>query len=370
MIPRPATAAEAGVWFMEQSGVADNAYTLGLTVSFGPDLDVAALVSACRAVLDRHPVLRGAVEDRDGLPWLVPARERPEVRHVEHVSVAGEMARGFALHTGPLCRFTVASGERPLLVVTAHHSVFDGHSKDVLLRDLAAFYRKTPLAPLPVVEPRRPRFVAGREFWRSRPYRPAEFSAWPGEEWAGVLTHEASARLDVVAKDAGVTRFELLLSALRFVAGGLGDLTIALSTRTPAESDHIGLFVNELPFPCTTPHDVPVLDQVHAVRRDLRALYPFRCTPLSAAGARPSLSPTPISISYRRRSEPPSFADSRVDWTTSTGIARNLLHLNVVDGPTTLVKMLHPRGTRAPVEEFTEVLRDTIGLTPAEPLWT
>ncbi|MCS7482431.1 condensation domain-containing protein [Umezawaea endophytica] len=366
VIGRPATAAEAGVWFMEQAGVAGLAYTLGLTVSFGPGLDVNALLSACRAVLDRHPVLRGAIEDRDGLPWLVPAREQPVVRHVERVSAVEEMARGFALDTGPLCRFAVATGERPLLVFTAHHSVFDGHSKDVLVRDLAAFYRKTPLAPLP--EPRRPPPTAAREFRRTRPHRATEFVAGPGEEWSGVLTREASARLDVVADGLGVTRFELLLSAFRFVAGGLGDLTIALSTRTPGESDHIGLFVNELPLPCATPHDVPVLDQVRAVRRDLRALYPFRATPLS--GARPSLSPTAISLSYRRRVEPPSFADSRVDWTTSTGIARNLLHLTVVDGPTTVGKMLHPRGTRAPVEEFTEALRDAIGLNSAEPLWT
>lgn len=369
VIGRPATTAEAGVWFVEQAGVAGLAYTLGLTVSFGPALDVDALLSACRAVLDRHPVLRGAIEDRDGLPWLVPAREQPEVRHVERVSAAEEMATGFTVHTGPLCRFTVASAER-LLVFTAHHSVFDGHSKDVLVRDLAAFYRKAPPAPLPPPEPRRPPLAAAREFWRSRPHRAARFSAAPGQGWAGVLTREASARLDAVAEDLGVTRFELLLSVFRFVAGGLGDLTIALSTRTPGESDHVGLFVNELPLPCTVPHDVPVTDQVREVRRDLRALYPFRGTPLSAAGARPSLSPTAISMSYRRRVEPPSFADSRVDWTTSAGVARNLLHLTVVDGPTTVVTMLHPRGTRAPVEEFTEVLRDAIGLTPAEPLWT
>ncbi|MET1071661.1 MAG: condensation domain-containing protein [Umezawaea sp.] len=374
MTPRPATAAEAGVWFMEQLGGTGHAYTLGLAVSFGSGLDVDALLPACRAVLDRHPVLRGAFEDRDGLPWLVPARVRPEVRRVERVSVAEEMARGFAVDTGPLCRFTVAAapGERPLLVVTAHHSVFDGHSKDVLLRDLAAFYRGESLAPLAAPEPRRSSPAAAREFWRSRPHRPAEFAAVPGEEVAGALTRGASARLDAVAEDLGVTRFEFLLSVFRFVAGGLGDTSIALSTRTPGESDHIGLFVNVLPFPCAVPHDVPVVDQVRAVRRDLRVLYPFRSTPLGAAvpGVRPSSAPTAISMSYRRRTEPPRFADSRVDWTTSTGIARNLLHLTVVDGPTTSLKVLHPRGTRAPVEEFTGVLRDAIGLTSTEPLWT
>ncbi|MFB8242763.1 condensation domain-containing protein, partial [Kitasatospora purpeofusca] len=59
-----------------------------------------------------------------------------------------ELALPFDLARGPLARFTLdrrADGSAELLVV-AHHAVFDGNSKDVLVADLAAGYAAA-LAP-------------------------------------------------------------------------------------------------------------------------------------------------------------------------------------------------------------------------------
>jgi len=92
-------------------------------------------------------VLAAALADRDGAASLVPAETVPGLR----ITGAGEriedeIARTFDLDRGPLIRFALFGGD---LVVTAHHAVFDGHSKDVLVRDLAALREGTKLGLLP-----------------------------------------------------------------------------------------------------------------------------------------------------------------------------------------------------------------------------
>lgn len=82
-----------------------------------------------------------------------------------------ETLRPFDVATGPLCRFTLV--RRPggvTLIVVAHHIVFDGGSKDVLVHDLAAGYRgMLDSEPVPFVTDEDDRLAsalpAAREFW-------------------------------------------------------------------------------------------------------------------------------------------------------------------------------------------------------------
>ncbi|RKR86143.1 amino acid adenylation domain-containing protein [Micromonospora pisi] len=362
------TYAQHAVWFTEQAGVAGGTYQLALGIRFGADLDQSALAEACTAVIDRHEVLSTAVEpDRDGVPALVPAAEKISVRHGELTDdrLSTELTRPFDLRQGPLARFTLlTSPTRGLLLVTAHHLVFDGMSKDVLLADLAAAYEAAvagrPVDLGPAADPyagdaaaEQERVTAelepARRFWDSRWSPPGGVvlpglirvptSAEPGQSREFTLAPELVHGLDRVTREIGVTRFELLLAVVHTLLDRYGNqdlpVGVGMSTRTARSAGRVGLFVNELP---TYPPDPSgsFRDYAHAVRTGLREAYRFRHVPLARAvnGLRPAPALTPVSVGYRRRAAAPEFAGAATEvvWSLFNGTARNALHVQVVDG--------------------------------------
>jgi acyl-CoA synthetase (AMP-forming)/AMP-acid ligase II len=114
----------------------------------GP-LDADALVRALGALVDRHESLRATFPVRDGRPVQVIAP--PSGLFVERVSadpaaarelVAGWTSRRFDLATGPLIRAYLLSlgPDDHVLCVVVHHMVADGHSLDLLVRELRTLY--------------------------------------------------------------------------------------------------------------------------------------------------------------------------------------------------------------------------------------
>ncbi|MEU7978834.1 amino acid adenylation domain-containing protein [Micromonospora sp. NPDC049081] len=371
-----ATFAQHAVWFTEQAGVAGTAYHLALGIRFGAELDRAALVAACAATVARHPVLAARVgTDDDGTPRLTPADTRPSVTFgkLTDARVAEEIARPYDLRTGPLARFTLLTGTTGahLLLVTAHHLVFDGTSKDVLVHDLAAGYaaarsagtvRPADTGPeqsgddhagRAAVEQQRIAvdLPAARDFWARHWSGPGDVvlpglrrlptGAEPGVAVEVTLPADVVDGLDPAARSLGVTRFELLFAALHTLLGRYGNqgtpVGVALSTRTPEQAGRIGLFVNELPV-TVDPADGTFRAYARAVRVRLREVYRHRAVPLAHAvpGLRPAPAVTPVSVGYRRRGAEPVFpgVTAAVDWTLFGGAARNALHVQIVDAPT------------------------------------
>ncbi|MFV2109620.1 non-ribosomal peptide synthetase [Micromonospora sp. LOL_015] len=372
-----ATYAQHAVWFTEQAGVAGTAYHMALGVWYAAGLDQAALATACAAVVDRHPALAARVDDSDGVPRLAPAADRPTLRRLTPPAgdagvdrlIAAEIARRHDLRTGPLARFSLipAAGGRHLLLITAHHLVFDGTSKDVLVRHLAAAY-DAARASRPVELPAAPtdgyaaragterdraaaESAAAADHWATRWSGPGGLvlpglarvptGAEPGDAVPVVLAPGLVAGLDQARRKLGVTRFELLLAAVQALLHRYGNqqvpVGVGLSTRTADDADEIGLFVNELPVTVPVPDEANFRDLAHAVRDETRTLNRFRSVPLAhvANGVRPAPALTPVSIGYRRRAPEPVFAavPTTVDWAMFSGAARNALHIQVVDGP-------------------------------------
>ncbi|NBE85103.1 non-ribosomal peptide synthetase [Micromonospora rubida] len=402
-----ATSAQHAVWFTEQAGVAGTAYHMALGVRFAADLDRRALVEACAAVTDRHPVLgTRVVTEADGTPGLAPADVRPAVTFGEWTDarVAHELARPHDLRVGPLCRFTLltAADGRHLLLVTVHHLVFDGMSKDVLARDLADAYAAA-LADLPArAAPRCDGYAgdAAAERERVAVDLPAARAYW-ARHWSGpgdvVLPGlrrlptgaEPGAAVDVdlpadladgvgrAAGALGVTRFELLLAAVHALLARYGNrgvpVGVTLSTRTAAQADRVGLFVNELPF-AADPAAGTFADHAHAVRARLRELYRFRAVPLAHAvsGLRPAPALTGVSVGYRRRGAEPAFPGvaTGVDWTLFGGAARNALHVQIVDGPTGITVSLQHSPAAIDTDAVTRIgahLRTLLAAVVADP---
>jgi amino acid adenylation domain-containing protein len=326
---------------------------MGLTIRLDGELDEAALLRACAAVLARHPVLAMAVDDSGETPCLVPAAVPPPVVRapLTDTLVADEMARAYDLLGGPLARFVLAgSGDRHLLLFTAHHLVFDGMSKEILVRELAAGYAGADLPELGAAEVAPEQLAAAREFWRTRWRGPGE-AALPGLVRAPVAAEPGATvevrldegmrwRLADGAADLGATRFEVLLGAVLAVLHRYGNVelpvAVDLSTRTATTADHIGHFVNELPV--TVPAaagDLSFRELVEELRGRLRELYRHRPVPLAraAGGLRPRPALTDVTVSYRRGAATPDFPglSAKVDWLVSHGTARNALHIQIVD---------------------------------------
>ncbi|MEU8075447.1 amino acid adenylation domain-containing protein [Catellatospora citrea] len=363
-----ATPAQHGMWLTERLGLAATAYHMPLPVWLDGPLDPARLADACAVAVARHPVLSCAFTERDGDLLLTPAACPPSLV-VDHAPedltafVRERTLAPFDLAAGPLIRFELvpAGPGRHLLLIVAHHLVFDGESKEILLADLAAAYStpdgtmKAAAAASPSGEPDPVAALLPRavEHWARAFRAPGEPSlpglratTSPGARSGVVVPLDLDAvAVRAVAAELGATTFEVVLAGLLTLLDRYGDpapvIGVDLGTRPVDGHDRVGLYVNELPVgvPATDPADPRTArERVAQVRRLLRETYPVRAVPLSRAvsGLAPRAALTPVSISYRRRTRPaPVFAglDARVEWTAFHHAARNALHVQLIDDP-------------------------------------
>lgn len=371
----PTSYSQHGIWVTEQTGRAGTAYRMPLGIWLEGELDEEAIADACRDVVARHDVLRSAFEERDGTLHMRAATREPPIVVTDFSDrlLDDELARDMDLRHGPLTRFVLARAApgRYLLLVVAHHLVFDGMSKDVLVRDLAACYgarfggeRLVPLSTTYADQVRVGRaqvdaeLPAARDFWNRRWEEPSGV-VLPGLSRTP-MTAERGAVLDVdfdapmrtaveQTSDAlGVTRFELLLASVHALLYRYGNanpvVAVDLSTRAPAASDHIGLFVNELPVFAPDLDAATFREFVGKVRTELRQVYRFRAVPLTHAvgGLRPRAAMAPVSLSYRRRADDLTWPGlhATVDWVLFNRSARNALHIQVVESSATIAMSL------------------------------
>ncbi|MFI7454092.1 amino acid adenylation domain-containing protein [Nonomuraea sp. NPDC049714] len=409
----PATFTQQVMWISERMG-AGPAYHMPLALWLDGYLDVGALLSACADVAARHPVLATAVEESGDGPRLVTGAE-PSVTLTDDVGPATgalirqESARGFDLEKGPLARFTLAPAgpNRHLLLFVAHHLVFDGMSKDILINDLARCYASRmgsgtpgPVPPLPIDDVVRAEhqrvsaaLPAARDFWAARWTRPTDLvlpgqrrttgrhgvagQIGVGEQIDVGVDRELGRDAAAVAAAVGATTFEVLLAGVHALLFRYGTENVAVAidvtTRGPATREHIGPFVNELAVLSRPAADQAFGRFVQDIRSELRELYRFREVPLArAAGLPPGGAAIPVSISYRKAAADPVFPglELSVDRMMFGGGVRNALHLQFVDGPDGLALCLRfdpaavDTGT---VTRFADGLRALLRDAAAEP---
>ena len=169
-LPRPVdpplSFGQERLWFLHQMAPESALYNLPFALRLRGPLEVAALLAGLAAVALRHESLRtrfAVIDERPvqriapepAPPPLVcdlaalpaPAREREAQR-----LTAAEARRPFDLARGPLARWQLLrlAPEDHVLVLNLHHAVCDGWSLGILVRELGALYRSSPLPPLPV----------------------------------------------------------------------------------------------------------------------------------------------------------------------------------------------------------------------------
>jgi amino acid adenylation domain-containing protein len=180
------------LWFLDQLAPDSAAYNVVFAERLRGELDVEALRTALRTVVDRHEVLRWRIRERDGVPYAIAAEpsdvDMPVVE-VNEAGLAGALARQagepFDLATGPVWRaalFRLGPGEHVLCLVF-HHAVADGWSQAPLYAELGAGYADRPLPSLPAT-------YADYAAWRAArdAERAATDEAWWKAHLAGAPT--------------------------------------------------------------------------------------------------------------------------------------------------------------------------------------
>ncbi|MFF7790346.1 amino acid adenylation domain-containing protein [Streptomyces sp. NPDC007991] len=148
----PVTPLQRGLFFQAQMAGSAGHYVAQSWFRFDRRLDTGALAEAMAYVIARHPVVgAGFTTDSDGNPvQVLKAGRRVDVRTIELATDAEADAlrardrdTGFDPGEPPLIRLTVVRlpGERDGLLLSHHLLLWDGWSREIVLRDLFDAYR-------------------------------------------------------------------------------------------------------------------------------------------------------------------------------------------------------------------------------------
>ncbi|MDC3379564.1 condensation domain-containing protein, partial [Planctomycetota bacterium] len=287
--PQRASFAQQRLWFLAQLEPNTVAYNLPAAWRIVGRLEVEALEWSVGAVVARHEVLRTTFAAEDGVPHQVVHSPGQLAWRAVEAGAGGleplleeEAGRVFDLESGPLfraCLFEVGP-EDHVLLLTAHHVVFDGWSFGVLCEELRVLYaarvagRESPLPELPVQYAdyaawqrrrlRGPALGTQLDYWRRtlkdapraldlptdrpRPPVPSYGGAWVDFELGAELTRG----LRELSREANATLFMTVaagFSALLQRITGENDLCIAypVAGRRRLELEGLlGFFVNTL----------------------------------------------------------------------------------------------------------------------------
>ncbi|MGW2332289.1 amino acid adenylation domain-containing protein, partial [Streptomyces sp. NPDC001700] len=289
-------------------------------------LDVAALRTAARLVLDRHTALRSAFRRTSaGRPVQVVVADAPlpwrevDLTHLDEPERAAAAAKileeeyreRFDLARPPLLRYVLIrlAADRWRLVLTNHHIVLDGWSLPILVRELLEFYAAPgSAAELPRVRPYRDYLGhladqdrdAAHTAWREAlagvegptlvgPPRSGGGAALTPERVELALSEQATAALAAGARSCGVTLNTMVEAAWAIVVGqltGRDDVVFGVTVSgRPADvagvEDMVGLFINTLPLRARMSPGESVAGFVRRIQRDQAALIEQQHTGLA-----------------------------------------------------------------------------------------
>jgi len=291
----PSSAQQQAFWYLQMLRPDAAAFNVPFRFRLDGPLDVERLREAFGRVVERHEVLRTRFEQSgDDLSQVVepvgkvdlvtvdlldlPKDERlPEAERLAE----DEAARPFVLSECPLIRVQLVRVEEVchILHVTAHHTVFDGWSLQVLIDEIAAIYsalaegREAPL-DAPALQYGdysvwQKEFLAGPglkkqvDFWKTKldgmselelmtdHPRPA-VKQWGGEVAEERLPSAISDRIRGLASQHGCTPYHLLLTVFKALLAtytGTKDVSVGTPATGRLQSELeplIGVFINPL----------------------------------------------------------------------------------------------------------------------------
>ncbi|MFJ1614165.1 amino acid adenylation domain-containing protein [Streptomyces sp. NPDC088249] len=284
----PVTPLQRGLFFQAQMAGAAGHYVAQSWFTFDRRLDTDALAEAMAYVIARHPVVgAGFTTDDDGNPvQVLKAGRRVDVRTVAATTDAEveelrtrDRDSGFDPGEPPLIRLTVVRlpDGRDGLLLSYHLLLWDGWSREIVLRDLFEAYEAVVAGEPPVAVPAVPGFedyarmldardpAVSNRFWAehlaglSGPTLLAgPAPALSGDDLPRALVHTLSAELSQLLRDAarvhGVTLNTVLTGAFGLLLGahtGRGDAVFGVTVSGREGEGHsgiVGVLLNTVPM--------------------------------------------------------------------------------------------------------------------------
>ncbi|WP_050514773.1 condensation domain-containing protein [Streptomyces rimosus] len=356
--PLPLSFGQEPLWYLDQVNPGSPLYNVPAPLHLTGPLDTAALQDALADMAARHEVLRSAfLTDDDSAPYVaftapepllavLDVSRMPEERRGPRVRalIRDAVAQPFDLTRDTLLRVLLIkrAAEDHVLVLTFHHTVFDGGSTALFTRDLAEFYRArstgTParLPGLPVQYqdyaawqrslPDGPRWRRSLDFWRAqlagldRPELPLDrprpdIQSYDGEVLPFLIDAESAERVRDYSRRHGVTTFVTMLAvldALVHLWSGHRDIIIGVATSGrvhPDVQDVLGYFNNLPPFRTDTTADLTFDELVRRCAGTVAGVLDHEEIPVSrivsAGGARRDLARHPLyDVTYTYQNVP------------------------------------------------------------------
>jgi hypothetical protein len=152
----PASFVQERLWFLHRLDPASDAYNLPFALRVKGKLDLSALARAVQGIVARHNVLRTTFREVDGKlvqcfqpelpvaaelelpPFRVPNEEALQRLLVQEARVPFDLEHGPLFRTRLICR----REREHVLLVTAHHAVFDGWSVGLFINELQTLYER------------------------------------------------------------------------------------------------------------------------------------------------------------------------------------------------------------------------------------
>jgi len=284
--------AQERLWFLERLLPGVGLYNMPFRLRIRGEVDAEALRRALEATVARHEALRTRYRVTDGAPVqeiVPPGRFDLALIDVSGGDEAtawldGDAWRPFDLAKGPLVRAALVrvAGGDALLAFNVHHSVGDGWSWGIVLRDVSTAYaaiRRGESPALPPAPLQYADFAAWQREWLSGERLETQLAYWrralegapallelptdrprpsrPGHAGAlhpFALSADLSARMRALAAREGATPFMALLAAFQSLLArwaGQRDVVVGspIAGRNHAETEGIvGFFVNMLPL--------------------------------------------------------------------------------------------------------------------------
>ncbi|MGH8545411.1 MAG: non-ribosomal peptide synthetase, partial [Gammaproteobacteria bacterium] len=327
--PVPLSFAQESMWFLEQLEPGSPLYNISDAFSVIGALDVDVLQRCFSEILQRHEVLRASFAWADNepvqyihgsVPFALPVIDLTHIalttRDIEAMRVATEEAeRAFDLSRPPLLRATLLrlGANHYVLVVIVHHIVYDGWSRGILNRELAALYQAYAEGKeLPFAELSRQyadyaawqrEWLKGEvlekqlAYWKHRitgappllelptDYRRPQTQTFNGGRQTRLLPQHLIASLRELAHANGATLFTALLTILktllaRYTRGD--DIVVGspIAGRKAGTEDLIGLFINTLVLRTDCSGDPTFLELLSHVRTTALEAYAHQDLPL------------------------------------------------------------------------------------------
>ncbi|PZE20566.1 non-ribosomal peptide synthetase [Paenibacillus xerothermodurans] len=144
----PLSSAQNRMYILQQFEPSGASYNMPSVLLLEGELDASRLERALQALIDRHESLRTSFMDIEGKPVQQIHQRVPFELHQlacieeEAPELIEQFIRPFNLHSAPLFRACVIklAENRHLLLTDTHHIITDGHSNEILVKELAALY--------------------------------------------------------------------------------------------------------------------------------------------------------------------------------------------------------------------------------------